>query len=78
MGCIEPSKTMGLGMTLSRGTPSNLTSSNEIGLRSFVDSEDPSNDGVRLCSFSDSEGVSSNGVGLFSFFDSESSSIAPR
>ena len=64
-------------MTSSRGTPSDSTSSNEIGLRSFVDSENPGNDGVRLCSFSDSEGVSSNGVGLCSFFDSESSSIAP-
>ncbi len=53
-------------MTSSRGTPSDSTSSNEIGLRSFVDSEDPSNDGVGLRSFS--EGMSSNGVGLCSFF----------
>jgi hypothetical protein len=49
-------------MTSSQGTPSDSTSSNEIGLRSFVDSEDPRNDGVGLCSFS--EGMSSNGVGL--------------
>ena len=64
-------------MTSSRGTPSNSTSSNEIGLCSFVDSEDPSNDGVRLRSFSDFEGVISNGVGLSSFFGSNSLLIAP-
>ena len=48
------------------------TRRNEIGLCPFIDSEDPSNNGVRLWSFIDNTmGLSSDVFELHSFFDSE-------
>jgi hypothetical protein len=54
------------------GMPANFMSSNEIGLRSFVDSEG----GVGFVPSLILRDPSSNGIGLRSFFDSEGPSIA--